>query len=197
MILAMLLAHLVGDYILQWNELAAWKSRSIIGVTVHCIIVAIVTYLFALPYQPIWSFVAFISVSHYFIDAVQFLAKPKLPALIRFSLDQLAHMVVIFIALAFGGYLELASFTYSIDQLFQNEQMMVYLVGYAFLTMPAWVVIKFTAYGLVNNAPPEFVDKSKYLTILERLLIVTFVIIGQYYLVPLVKGECELKAVKQ
>ncbi len=186
MILAMLLAHLVGDYILQWNQLAAWKSRALAGVTVHCIIVFIVTWLFAMPFQPVWYLVTFIGVMHYLIDAVQFLTKPKFSPLVRFSLDQLAHFIVIFIALGLGGYLDLSFVSNFVHGLFQNDQMMVYLVGYAFLTMPAWVVIKFAAYGLVNNSPPEFGDNNKYLGILERVLMATFVILGQFLLVPFV-----------
>lgn len=186
MILAMLLAHLVGDYILQTNQLAAWKSRALAGVTVHCVIVFVVTWLFALPFQPVWYLVTFIGIMHYLIDAVQFLTKPKLSPLLRFSLDQVAHMVVIFGALGLGGYLDLSFLTIYVNSLMTNNQLMMYLVAYAFLTMPAWVVIKFAAYGLVNNSPPDFVDQNKYIAILERILMVTFVIMGQFLLVPLV-----------
>ena len=35
MVIAMFLAHLVGDYVLQWDELAAWKAREMKGVIVH------------------------------------------------------------------------------------------------------------------------------------------------------------------
>ena len=54
MITAMLLAHLVGDYVLQWDALAAWKSRALAGVAVHAAIVTAVTWLFALPFAPDW-----------------------------------------------------------------------------------------------------------------------------------------------
>ena len=47
MIISMFLAHLVGDYILQWDELALWKSREYKGVFVHGLIVSIITFLFA------------------------------------------------------------------------------------------------------------------------------------------------------
>ena len=48
MIVAMLLAHLIGDYIFQWDGLANWKSRAIQGVLVHGAIVSSVTVLMAL-----------------------------------------------------------------------------------------------------------------------------------------------------
>ncbi len=44
MIISMFLAHLVGDYILQWDALALAKSREFKGVLLHSIIIFIVTF---------------------------------------------------------------------------------------------------------------------------------------------------------
>lgn len=187
MIASMFLAHLVGDYILQWNSLAAWKSRSLKGVLVHCLIVFAVTWLFILPFNPgWWPWVVFIGVTHFLIDAFQLQVKLPFPPLFRFALDQLAHFAVIIFALSAGGYLNLNLVTVNVTQSLQSDALLVYLLGYAFVTMPAWVVVKFTAYGLVRGTAPEFGGTSKYLGILERLLITTFVTLGQFYLVPLV-----------
>lgn len=186
MFLAMILAHLVGDYILQTNRIALWKSRSLLGVTVHCTLVYGVTWLFAIPFQPAWFVVPLIGLSHFAIDAGQFLFKPKMNALTRFTLDQLAHFIMITVALQLDGQLHLSAVAQGAVRLVENEQAMRYVLGYAFLTMPAWVAIKFTVYGLVTHSPPQFADDDKYLGIIERVLIGTFVIVGQYYLVPLV-----------
>lgn len=187
MIIAMILAHLVGDYILQWNSLAAWKSRALKGVLAHCLVVLAVTWLFILPFNPgWWPWVLAIGLAHFAIDAVQLRVKLPIPELARFALDQLAHGVVIIAALAGGGYLDLSAVMQSSLVLLQSEWLLVYVLGYAFVTMPAWVLVKFTAYGLVQGAAPQFGDSSKYLSILERLLMTTFVAVGQYYLVPLV-----------
>ena len=35
MIAAMLLAHIVADYVLQWDGLVRWKSERLSGVVVH------------------------------------------------------------------------------------------------------------------------------------------------------------------
>lgn len=187
MIIAMFLAHLVGDYILQWNSLAAWKSRELKGVIVHCLIVFGVTWLFILPFNPDWwPWVVFIGAAHFLIDAVQLRLKLPIPALARFTLDQLAHFVVITLALAGGGYLDTAALLQSGLGVLQSDLLLIYLFGYAFVTMPAWVLVKFTAYGLVLGSAPQFGDSSKYLGIMERLLMTTFVAVGQYVLVPVV-----------
>lgn len=187
MIIAMFLAHLVGDYILQWNSLAAWKSRAMAGVAAHCLVVFFVTWLFILPFNPSWwPWVIFIGLAHFIIDATQLRIKPPIPELTRFSLDQLAHFIVIIVALAGGGYLDVSTILHNGLVLLQSDLLLIYLLGYAFITMPAWVLVKFTAYGLVQGTAPQFGDSSKYLGIMERLLMTTFVALGQYLLVPMV-----------
>jgi hypothetical protein len=64
---------------------------------------------------------------------------------------------------------------------------MIFMLGYAFITMPAWVLVKFTSYGVVQGSAPEFPGRTnKYVEILERILITTFVLFGQFLLIPLV-----------
>lgn len=188
MVFAMILAHLVGDYVFQWDKLAAWKSRELKGVFAHCGIVFLVTLLFAIPFDPYWwQGVLLISAAHLFIDAVQLYVKLPVPALARFLLDQTAHFTIILVALVVGGYLPVTSLTTGFAAATQSEQMMLFILGYAFVTMPAWVLVKFTSYGLVQGTAPEFPGRTnKYVEILERILMTTFVLLGQYILVPLV-----------
>lgn len=191
MVPSMFLAHLVGDYILQTNKLAYWKSRSLTGVTVHCLIVFVVTWLFTLPFAGNgwlgwWPGVLFIGGLHYVIDAGQFLLKPRIAPLPRFLLDQIAHFLVITAALVGGGYLQATAVSTHGQRLLQDERLLLFALGYAFLTMPAWVLIKFVAYGLVRGDAPEFGDSSKYVSILERVLMTTFIALGQFVLAPLI-----------
>ncbi len=188
MIIAMFLAHLVGDYILQWDRLALWKSRELKGVLAHGLVVSFVTFLFILPFNPLWwQGAAFISILHIVIDAVQLKVKPPILPLFRFILDQIAHFVVIVVALAAGGYLTSSMLTADVIPVIHNDRLWLYLLGYAFITMPAWVLVKFAAYGLVKGSGPAFPGISnKYLGILERILITTFVALGQFILVPFI-----------
>jgi uncharacterized membrane protein len=188
MIVAMFLAHLVGDFILQWDRLAQWKSRELQGVLVHGLIVTVVTWVFAIPFAPgWWQGILFIGIAHTTIDAAQWLYTLPGSPLIRFLSDQFLHLLVILIALAAGGYLNLT--TPGDDILFgiQHNYFLVYLLGYAFLTMPAWVLLKFLGYALVERTGPSFLDGSrKYIGIVERVLVATFVLMGQFILIPLV-----------
>jgi hypothetical protein len=184
MILAMILAHLVGDFVLQTDRIAVWKSKTINGVLVHGLIIFAVTAAFAFPFRPFWwTGVIFISVTHMLIDGAQFLLKPRLAPVLRFFIDQFLHFFSIFIALGFGGYLG------ALEQptpLSETQTVLLYAVGYAFVTMPTWVLLKFVGYWLVERSAPVFPDKfNKYAGIAERVLVVTFVLTGQFLLVPL------------
>ena len=90
MIIAMFLAHLVGDYVLQWDALAQWKSRELRGVIVHSVVLFAVTALFAFVIEPgWWAGVLLIGLSHFAVDAAQFLFRPTLPPLLRFFMGRL------------------------------------------------------------------------------------------------------------
>jgi len=183
----MFLAHLVGDFILQWDRLAQWKSRELQGVLVHGLIVTAVTWLFALPFAPgWWQGILFIGIAHTTIDALQWRYTLPIPSLLRFLLDQTLHLLVIIFALAAGGYIQLTALGHDLQASFQDYYYLVFLLGYVFLTMPAWVLLKFVGYALIKRTAPSFLDGSgKYMGMMERLLVATFVIMGQFILVPL------------
>lgn len=192
MIMSMILAHLVGDYILQWDSLAAWKSQKLAGVLVHCSIVTAVTFIFILPFEGFWwQGALFISACHLFIDLTQLpiTQKPKngVYPLLRFIADQLLHIMVIALALYWGGYFQMGAFwPAALIEMANLPGLMIVLV-YTLLAMPAWVILEFTGYGLANGSPPNFQRASnKYVTSLERFLITTSVISGQYMLIPVI-----------
>lgn len=65
--------------------------------------------------------------------------------------------------------------------------MMPYVLAYAGLAMPAWVILEIVVAGLVTGDPPNFaLATNKYTSSLERWLIMTCVLMGQFILVPLV-----------
>src|SRR5262245_7715345 len=107
MVLAMFLAHLIGDFVLQWDRLAPWKSREVKGALAHGAVVLAVTLLFAVLVDPAWwPWAVFIGGTHTAIDALQpwlgrrfNLSGPGLAALVRLIVDQSLHTLVILAAL--------------------------------------------------------------------------------------------------
>lgn len=193
MIISMFLAHLVGDYVLQWDSLAMWKAREMRGIMAHCLVVSAVTFVFAWPFGANWWQVALIiSLGHFLIDAVQLpiTSKPSPPgmfALLRFTADQVAHIIVILVALIWGGYLSPGSMLVTTLTEMRHQTQLAYVAGYIALAMPAWVFVEFAIYGLVKGTPPDFSRATnKYVGSMERWLIMTCVLLGQFILVPLV-----------
>jgi hypothetical protein len=196
MVTAMLLAHLVGDYLLQWDRLAFWKSREVKGAVVHGLIVTLVTLAFAALFDwRWWPWALFIGLTHIAIDAIQPLLGRRVPlqgpglfGLTRLLIDQVVHLSVIAIALLASGYLTLPSLAADVLAAFQSHRGLTFALGYVFIAMPAWILVEFTVYGLVMGSAPDFSQATqyKYVGTLERWLIATFVVLGQFGLVPLV-----------
>jgi hypothetical protein len=196
MVISVLLSHLFGDYILQWDSLSRWKSQAFSGVLVHGAIVLAVTWLFSLPFDLTWwPWALFIGLTHTLVDALELPVRKRLAAtnsgawaIGLLIIDQILHLSLISFALVQSGYLELPSLSADILAALTNNRTLTFFLGYAFLTMPAWILVEFMVYGLIKGTAPDFSEavKNKYVSILERGLIATFVLLGQFILVPLV-----------
>ena len=188
MVPAMVLSHLVADYWLQWDRLAMWKSRAYKGVFVHGLIVLLVTWLLSLPFDPDWwPWVVFIGLTHTAVDAARLRLGGAFPALGLYLLDQSVHLCLIVFALAKSGYLAAPTLLADLAPLLRDERILVYAIGFAFVTMPAWVLVEFAVYGLLKGCGPDFSQvPNKYVSSLERGLMTVFVMLGQFALVPLV-----------
>lgn len=190
MVAAMLLAHIVADYVLQWDGLARWKSERLSGVIAHGGIVLMVTWLLSLPYTAgWWPYALLIGLTHILIDALRTRAGQVSSriALGLFLLDQALHLTIILVALSLSGYLALGQIVEVIARWAQDVRLVAFLIGYTFITMPAWIIVRFLVWGLVDSAGAgTFPSADKYIGILERGLITTLVVAGQFLLIPLI-----------
>jgi hypothetical protein len=195
MIIAMLLAHLTGDYVLQWDALARRKGTSIKGAICHGSIVLAVTLLFAVLIDPgWWPWALLIGLAHIVIDASWVPLNRRLGprrgmyGLTRLLIDQTLHFAVILFALFASGYVTPIGLPGSIVKEVQMQRAWAIALGYVLVSMPAWIFIEFIFYGLINGSAPDFnrVGQYKYVGTLERGLIATFVATGQFALVPIV-----------
>ena len=188
MITAVFLAHLIGDYILQWNTLAIWKSKSLKGVVAHGLIVWAATWLISALFDPRWwPWALFLGLTHTLVDALPLWLGKYVNALQRFVLDQAIHFSLMVFALWASGYLGAGRLAGSLAAGLHDYRFLTFALGYAFITMPAWILVEFVAYGAVRGPAPDFPPTAnKFVGILERGLITTFVVLGQFTLVPLV-----------
>jgi hypothetical protein len=189
----MVLAHLVGDYVLQWDSLAIWKSRALAGALAHGALVTLVTLAFGWVFDPAWwPWALFVGLTHTAVDALWLVnrilpPRVQLNPLTRFVLDQAVHLSFIVMALVLSGYTAMPLLPDKMAWEVQSYRTVAFVVGYVFITMPAWIVVEFMVYGLVRGASPDFSPSAnKYLGILERGLITTLILLGQFGMVPLV-----------
>jgi len=188
MVLAMYLSHLIADYVLQWDRLALWKSREYRGVFAHGLIVLAVTGACALPFDPgWWPWALFIWLTHTAVDAIRLRLGKAFPALMLFLLDQAVHLSIITFALVESGYLGVPATLADLAPALFTDRLLVFAIGLVFVTMPAWVLVEFVVYGLLNGSGPDFSQApNKYVSSLERALMTVSVLLGQLVLVPLV-----------
>jgi len=188
MVIAMFLSHLIGDYLLQWDSLARWKSRELKGVLMHGMIVLLVTWVCSLPFDTAWwPWVLFIGLTHTAVDAIRLRLGNRFPALALFLLDQAAHLSLILLALMASGYVSAASLMADLAPMVHEQRGLVFALAYVFVTLPAWILVEFLVYGLMKGSPPDFSQvPNKYASSLERGLMTTSVLLGQFVLVPLV-----------
>lgn len=195
MLVAMIIAHLLGDYIFQWDALAQWKSQSIKGVLAHGGVVMVTTLAMAAWVDWSWlGWAALIGVSHVAIDVAHFYFCKKyslsdgVTPLVRFLADQLLHFVVIAIVLQVSGHAFWAGGEVLILRPIGFLEMNPFVViGYLFLSMPAWILVEFLVFGLLARSAPEFGKyRDKYVGIIERLTVLTLVLAGQLPLIMFV-----------
>lgn len=190
MLYVMFLAHLLGDYLFQWEYIARWKARSLMGVLAHGGIVTLTTLVCAgLVVPSWWPYALLIGLVHTAIDLVRAcLLRVADPAweLIWYLLDQLAHLIVIVLVVTWSGGPSRSELS-GVAGLLADPRTLVYVIGYLLLLNPAWVLLRFTVRGVWGpEAAPHLGGGEKYGPMVERVLIASCVLAGQFYLSPLV-----------
>ncbi len=180
-LLLLILAHLLGDFILQPNSWVAHKEKNklkSIYLYLHILIHAAITLVFLWNIE-LWWIVLIIAVTHYFIDAAKLIYQKTNNKKFWFFLDQALHIAVIL-----GIVIYLNEFNF---ENFINEKSILILTGLVFITLPTSVLIK----NLLSAWSPITVDHSKikteslvhagkYIGILERVLVFIFIIVNHW-----------------
>lgn len=177
LLIKLIAAHLIGDFMLQSNRLCRLKSsgnipKKIMALSIHSAIQAILSYIFIALWSN-WVIPVVIFASHFAIDFVKVsIGGRKLPTLI---IDQVAHYTVIallawFISVndANSGYPGLFSFSF-----------WLICTAYIAVLTPTSILIKsFIEYeqwmpeeGVLQGLP----NAGKWIGYLERVLILTFI----------------------
>lgn len=166
-----LLAHFIGDFVLQTNKIAAGKGKSVKGVTYHCMWIFAAYVILMLPFD-LKTFVIVISfntITHFMVDYFKLKrGKLKYPTCF-FFVDQIMHILCIYISVRnIGGYSEGIT-----PQWIAFYELMVLVI---ISTYVATVLIKqlFFEFGKFNFAMhPFFFPKERPMDMLFCLVILT------------------------
>jgi len=190
MIRAAFLAHLLGDYVFQTDDLARWKSRSVCGGLVHGAVVTFSLWLCCLPFAPDWwPYALGIGATHTLIDLARVKVDPGEPtaSLMLFLTDQATHALSIVAGLAWSGWLEPRPAETALGTWLQTGHRLTFVIGYVLLTVPASVSVHFLVRGMgAQSSSLPGRPGEKWVTMIERGIIATLVLAGQFLLIPVV-----------
>ena len=172
----LLLAHLIGDYILQFNRIYRLKSKGLKGVTVHVLLIVVCLFVFSWPYlnlPGIWVFIIFVGITHIFQDHLKIRLKVKNNPWF-YLLDQFIHIGIISTILL-TGFKNLPP-PQKIDNLiisiYNNDALIIYLIAIILASYNGFfMIIDFKRHLL--KAPYHFTILDKWYGITERAVIVS------------------------
>ncbi|ASK29148.1 hypothetical protein CEY12_03065 [Chryseobacterium sp. T16E-39] len=177
----LILAHLLGDFILQPNSWVADKENRKLKskyLYLHVLIHTVLTFIFLWDIQ-LWWVAALVGVSHFIIDACK-LTFQKIKTKKRwFFIDQVLHVSVI---LGIAFYFKEFDF-----KILENPDFLKVLMAVLFLTTPSSIIIKILLSSWTpvaeaqNNIQTESLTSAgKYIGILERLLVFIFILVNHW-----------------
>lgn len=178
----LILAHLLGDFLLQPNSWVADKERKKAGsiyLYLHVIIHTLLAFIFLADVH-LWWIAAIVGITHFLIDWAKLEFQKAETKRIWFFVDQFLHIIVI-------GLLSVFYYPYFRWEDFFTHENMKLITGAIFLTVPSSIIIK----TLISIWTPVTVDHSKiqteslvnagkYIGILERLLVFVFIIVNHW-----------------
>jgi hypothetical protein len=179
-LLKTLIAHVLGDFVLQpdhWikdKQLKKAKSKFLyFHIAIHA---GLLLTLLQLEVQ-FWMAFLIIPVSHYIIDVIKIYLEKSINSRLLFSLDQLAHLSVI-LGLSWFYYPEQLNFNFQPS----NEIWLLILIT-LLLTYGVAVLIKviMSKWDLPEDSDKDSLSKAgKYIGMLERLFVFSFVVMAEW-----------------
>lgn len=184
--LRLLLAHFMADFMLQPNSWVSDKNQhgiKSVKLLFHISIVTVLSTLFALDYFS-WKIPVFIFTFHYLTDLGKIYLKPeKINNLLWFLADQLVHVAVLaFIAAVVENNFH--NLIAAINCILSDHEVLVYLTAYFFVIWPSMIIINLATRRwqkqINREIEPNLKDAGKWIGILERVLVLTFVLTAQF-----------------
>ena len=178
----LILAHLLGDFILQPNSWVADKEKKKGGsiyLYIHILLHTVLAFIFLWNVK-LWWIAIIIGITHFLIDLAKLHFQNGKTKRTWFFIDQIAHLVVI-------GTVAVLYFPYFRLEDFFNLRNLELVTAIVFLTVPSSIIIKtvisiWTPVNAEHNKlqTDSLVNAGKYIGILERLLVFVFILVNHW-----------------
>jgi hypothetical protein len=180
LLIKLILAHLIGDFILQpkkWvkdKEKKKLKSRKLyLHVAIHIVLLFLIVWNLTL-----WPLLVTIGILHLIIDAAKLIFQNKKTKRVWFFMDQLLHALSIVIV-----YYVFTDSTFNMEYLL-TENTLLLVTCLLFLTRPVSIIMLtiFSKWNIeqLTKENESLKDAGKYIGILERLLVFIFIVTGHW-----------------
>jgi len=183
----LLLAHILADFFLQPGAWVRQKWEKEIWSRyfwMHIGMVGLVSYVLFMRWS-LWQLPLIIMLGHGLIDIIKiWIGKDTSRA---FIVDQIAHLLFIYLVCTlWSGNVDILMI--KMERMAEDAKMWTIMTGYLFMTLPLSVLIRY----LVNPWAREVGEKGisqanrglqnagKYIGILERVLIFTFILLNEF-----------------
>lgn len=175
----LLLAHLIGDFLLQPIRWVIHKEANKITskylylhVLLHAALMMLL--LWDLSY---WKIVVAITLSHYFLDLAKLYMNPLFKRrTIPFFVDQILHIVVLYACVYYENLYEHTLFLFAMI----NWPLVTAIV---FVSYPTAIIMGVLLEGMSSKIELDhksLPNAGKYIGIIERLFVLTFIILGRW-----------------
>lgn len=191
LLIRLLIAHIIIDFLLQTDSSVKSKKNGLLkskSFWIHGLYIILVTSFFILDKWNLKT-ILIITVSHLIIDYLKLFIGNKTGKqnnnkkdLWLFVIDQILHIIVILLVwlMLINGF---AKCNLLIKSIASNYPILIKLLGYLIVIFPTTYFIKFLTLQWSNEVSFEnnsLQNAGKWIGILERIMVVTFMFINQY-----------------
>lgn len=180
LLVKLILAHLIGDFLLQpytWVKEKELKKLRSPKLYIHVLLHGLLVFLLVWDLD-FWLPTSIIVVTHFMIDSIKLYFQKDHNRRAWLTIDQVLHFAVIFVVWNCWQNDSIKLFS------LLTENHLIYLTAAVAVTFPASVFIK----TIISKWTPHTEEKEneslenagKYIGVLERLLVLAFVISGQW-----------------
>lgn len=178
-LLRLLLAHIVTDFVFQPGSWVKDKQEKKIRskfLYYHVLITGIVAYI-ATWHWGGWKIALIIMLSHFLVDTWKLYGKNNL---VYFLIDQLLHIMVIITS----WILIYKQFTAGLFNYIEWNRIWTYALVFGFIIWPVGYIVSFATAQwrkrLEEEAGESLEQAGKYIGMLERILVMIFILTGRY-----------------